>query len=278
MLNAVVGSTNRVKLDAVKGALAKMFPGEDVLVEGVEVDSGVSDQPMSDWETFRGAVVRARAVREQHPGCDIAVGIEGGIEHLGSDLAAFAWAVLLGKERTGRGRSGLFILPPKVAEIVRGGRELGDADDIVFRRSDSKRKNGAVGLLTNDLIDRSSYYEHMMILALIPFLKTDHYPASRPDPIYHLAGKKDYQGLLDTGIYRCASLDTDGFIHCSTAGQVQGVAERFYGGGAGMTLLEVEPLFLDVPLCYEQGADLDEEFPHVYGPIPHRAVVNVSPV
>jgi non-canonical (house-cleaning) NTP pyrophosphatase len=48
--------------------------------------------------------------------------------------------------------------------------ELGVADDIVFSRVDSKRTGGSVGLLSGGLIDRTAYYEHAMILALVPFM------------------------------------------------------------------------------------------------------------
>jgi len=53
--------------------------------------------------------------------------------------------------------------------------ELGHADDMVFKRDNSKQKNGAVGILTHDLIDRASYYEQALILALIPFINKDIY-------------------------------------------------------------------------------------------------------
>jgi non-canonical (house-cleaning) NTP pyrophosphatase len=69
----------------------------------------------------------------------------------------------------GKGRTGTFLLPPAVAELIRQGKELGAADDIVFGRLNSKQDNGAVGLLTDDVIDRAQLYEHAMILALIPF-------------------------------------------------------------------------------------------------------------
>ena len=36
---------------------------------------------------------------------------------------------------------------------------------------DSKKGSGSVGLLTCDLIDRTAYYEHAMILAMAPFLR-----------------------------------------------------------------------------------------------------------
>ncbi len=70
---------------------------------------------------------------------------------------------------TGKARTGAFMLPQEVANLVRSGIELGHADDQVFGRSNSKQTNGAVGLLTADLIDRQRYYEHAVILALVPF-------------------------------------------------------------------------------------------------------------
>lgn len=65
------------------------------------------------------------------------------------------------------------MLPQEVASLVRQGVELGIADDRVFGRSNSKQSNGAVGLLTADLIDRQRYYEHAVILALVPFKNVD---------------------------------------------------------------------------------------------------------
>lgn len=55
------------------------------------------------------------------------------------------------------------------------GLELGEADDRVFGRTNSKQATGAVGLLSKDLITRQSYYEHAITLALIPFLNEELY-------------------------------------------------------------------------------------------------------
>ncbi len=70
---------------------------------------------------------------------------------------------------------GLLFLPQKVATLVRQGIELGKANDIVFKTHNSKHNSGAVGLLTNDLITRTIYYEHAAILALAPILNADLY-------------------------------------------------------------------------------------------------------
>jgi non-canonical (house-cleaning) NTP pyrophosphatase len=62
-----------------------------------------------------------------------------------------------------------------VAELIRNGKELGEADDIVFGESNSKQKMGAVGLLTNNVIDRTEYYTHAVILALIRFKNANYF-------------------------------------------------------------------------------------------------------
>ncbi|MGK0308683.1 MAG: non-canonical (house-cleaning) NTP pyrophosphatase, partial [Urechidicola sp.] len=41
--------------------------------------------------------------------------------------------------------------------------------------SNSKQKNGAVGILTGNLIDRTQFYVEAMVLALIPFLNKEIY-------------------------------------------------------------------------------------------------------
>ena len=84
-------------------------------------------------------------------------------------MEAFAWVVIISEGRVGKAQTSTFQLPQKIVSLIENGVELGHADDIVFRRSNSKQGNGAVGILTNDVIDRVEYYRHAVILALIPF-------------------------------------------------------------------------------------------------------------
>jgi len=153
-----------------------MYPGEEFIFTGIKLNHSISPQPMSDKETLNGAEERSRLCQELVEDADFWVGIEGGVENDGDQLMAFAWIVIRSKERISKARTGSFYLPPGVAQLVREGKELGEADDIVFNRQNSKQENGAVGLLTHDVIDRKKYYEHAVILALIPFLNPDHYP------------------------------------------------------------------------------------------------------
>ncbi|MDX2137051.1 MAG: inosine/xanthosine triphosphatase [Chloroflexota bacterium] len=168
-MKVVVASTNPVKLEAARRGFVAMFPNDALDLHGVNVPSGVSDQPMSERETRDGAAQRAANARIHTPDADYWVGIEGGISDTDGEMLAFAWVVILSGARAGSSRSATFQLPQEVAQLVRDGLELGDADDVVFGRSNSKQQNGSVGLLTGDVIDRVLYYEHAVILALIPF-------------------------------------------------------------------------------------------------------------
>lgn len=64
--------------------------------------------------------------------------------------------------------------------------ELGEADEIVFAQQPGMHSgsnniknspdSGTVGKLTDDLIDRSAYYEHAILLALMPWIRPNLYP------------------------------------------------------------------------------------------------------
>jgi inosine/xanthosine triphosphatase len=116
-----------------------MFPQEAFETEGVSVPSGVSGQPLSDEETLKGALNRANNAQNAVSDADFWVGIEGGIEEKQSEVEVFAWVVIKSKQKYGKGRTGVFFLPPKIAELIKQGKELGEADDIIFGRSNSKQ-------------------------------------------------------------------------------------------------------------------------------------------
>ena len=175
MKQIIVASGNPVKLQAVRMGFEQTFAGEAFDVQGVAVPSGVSDQPFTHEETLQGAFNRIEKVQQDAPQADYWVGVEGGVEEVDGELRAFAWIVVRSASLQGKGCTGTFVLPPRVAELVHGGMELGEADDVVFQRSNSKQASGAVGLLTGDLITRTTLYAHAVVLALIPFRNVELY-------------------------------------------------------------------------------------------------------
>ena len=164
-----VGSTNPVKLDAVRAVVLPLAPAATVV--GTDVASGVRDQPWGDAETIRGARTRAEAAR-QALDADLGVGIEGGVVDMeDGSLRTCAWAVIIGRNgQAGTGGSLAMLLPPVIARDVRDGLELGAAMDRATGGRDTKRGQGAVGILTAGLVDRRRAYEVLVAYALAPFI------------------------------------------------------------------------------------------------------------
>jgi inosine/xanthosine triphosphatase len=175
MKKIVIASKNPVKIQAVKNGFKKMFPSQKFEFISVSVPSGVSDQPLSNNETFLGAKNRADNASKELKDADFYCGIEGGIGPIDNEMEAFAWVVVKSVDRYGKSRTATFFLPKQVVQLIKEGKELGDADDIVFNRKNSKQESGAVGILTGDIIDRTKYYTEAIILALIPFKNVDLY-------------------------------------------------------------------------------------------------------
>ncbi len=170
----IVASTNPVKVAATRLGFEQMFPGASLTVTGISVPSGVSDQPLSDSETLQGAQNRAHQAHLAQPDADFWVGIEGGLDEAADGrFVVFAWVAIEGRDRSGQSRTATFILPLAVARLIRQGYELGHADDIVFQRTNSKQHTGSVGILTHDVITRTTYYQQAVVLALIPFMNHD---------------------------------------------------------------------------------------------------------
>jgi inosine/xanthosine triphosphatase len=175
MKSIVIASKNPVKARATIKAFKRMFPEESFRLNSVSVPSGVGRQPASDDETLQGAATRARNASREFVNANYWVGIEGGITEKDGDMAAFAWVVVLSEDQVGKSRTGTFFLPRDVADLVRGGKELGEADDIVFGQINSKQESGAIGLLTREVVDRTALYEHAVLLALVPFKNPELY-------------------------------------------------------------------------------------------------------
>jgi inosine/xanthosine triphosphatase len=172
-----IGSTNPVKLECTKIGFESAFGGNTAFeFIGKSVSSDVSDQPMTNEETLTGAFNRAMHLKAKYADGDFFVGIEGGIQRLGIEMEAFAWVVIASSGAIGKAQTSTFQLPPQIVDLINLGVELGHADDLVFKRKNSKQGNGAVGILTHNIIDRVEYYRHAVVLALIPFINPELYP------------------------------------------------------------------------------------------------------
>ena len=94
----------------------------------------------------------------------------------------------------------------------------------------------------------------------------------------HITTASEWEAAEAAGEYRAPSLDTDGFIHCSTPAQVVHVGDWFYRDIPDLMLLCIDPARLTSDVLWEASADaFAGEFPHVYGPIALAAVRAVVP-
>lgn len=98
--------------------------------------------------------------------------------------------------------------------------------------------------------------------------------------LYHAALPDDWAVAVTDGEYRwstrAVTLDEEGFVHCSYRHQLDDVVARFYAAVDELSILVIDRRHLDAPVIDEPAADdVAELFPHVYGPIPTRAVVRV---
>lgn len=170
----VVGSTNPAKLEPVRLVFAEIFPELEIC--GVDVPSGVRDQPIGYEETVLGAENRARAALAR-PGAGWGLGLEAGVEFNAYGSWLFNIAVVLRSDgRRGMARGGSVLLPPVVGERLYSGQELGLVMDDLVGKKDTKKGSGAVGILTLSRIERVEFWRHTIELALPPFLRPELYP------------------------------------------------------------------------------------------------------
>ncbi|MFH9136398.1 DUF952 domain-containing protein [Streptomyces sp. NPDC017524] len=102
------------------------------------------------------------------------------------------------------------------------------------------------------------------------------------EPLLHLAEAPLWEAAGGTGTYemstRGRTLQEEGFIHLSLPHQLPGVARMLYGDDdRDLVVLVVDPARLADPVRYEAMKPGGEKFPHLYGPLPVGAVVEVRP-
>jgi inosine/xanthosine triphosphatase len=165
MYHVVAATINPAKISAITQAFNDVFGEGSCHIEGVEVDSGVAAQPLTNTETRTGARQRVMNARQVRPEADFWVAIEAGIE--GED--AFAWMVIENHQQRGESRSASFTLPAVVMAGIHAGRELGEEMAHLTGIENIKHQGGAIGVFTRGLLTRTSVYHQALVLALCPF-------------------------------------------------------------------------------------------------------------
>ncbi|MAF90727.1 MAG: DUF952 domain-containing protein [Bdellovibrionota bacterium] len=94
--------------------------------------------------------------------------------------------------------------------------------------------------------------------------------------IYHIADKFDWE--KSNKEYSHPSLDSEGFIHCSTGKQLIPTYEKYYTSSSNLLLLEIDSFAVGSQLKWELAPSRGEEFPHIYSPIKKSWVLDSYPL
>lgn len=168
-MKVAVGSKNPAKIESVRQAFESVWSEKEWEFIGIDVTSDVSNQPMDDHETIKGA--RTRAKKALNFGADFAVGLEGGLHKIGDEWFEAGWIVVLDKDyKEGIGSSIRMKLPQKAIDLIFSGKELGEVTDILFNKTNSKHSHGYFGSMTKNNITRITGYRDGVISALGRFI------------------------------------------------------------------------------------------------------------
>ena len=167
-----VGSTNVVKIEAVKRAFKTAF-GETPEIVFAEVESGVPSQPFNG-DMFIGARNRAKNALNKFSSAKFGVGIEGGgLDVFGNFFVSTVVCIIRNDGVESFGMTGSFMVPKSVEMRIKSGEELGDVMDSIIGKRGTKKGIGAIGYYTKGLITRADYLEHGILMALVRFLGED---------------------------------------------------------------------------------------------------------
>ena len=155
-MKIAVGSKNPAKVQAVVGVY------QEAEILSLSVASGVSEQPFSDEETVTGAVNRAKNCLKDSD-ADMGIGLEGGVVKMKQGLFVCNWGALATREGDVFIAGGARVpLPETVADRLLAGEELGPVMDDFTQKANIRKKEGAIGVFTNERITRADMFGNIM--------------------------------------------------------------------------------------------------------------------
>ncbi len=97
------------------------------------------------------------------------------------------------------------------------------------------------------------------------------------DTLYHITHSKNWKQAQLEGIYQSDSLLKEGFIHCSFGEQIVETANNFYHGQKDLMLVLIDPARVKAEIRCEDLYQMNQLFPHIYGPLNLDAVIKAIP-
>jgi len=94
--------------------------------------------------------------------------------------------------------------------------------------------------------------------------------------ICHICTASDWEAAQAAGFYHAASLETEGFIHCSRPDQVLRVANLYFPGITDLLLLWIDTTQVSGTIRWEPVEG--DTYPHIYGILNLDAVTKAVPL
>jgi inosine/xanthosine triphosphatase len=162
-----IGTQNPTKLNAVKAAFSPYMTAEFV---STNVSSDVSPQPLTDNETMTGAINRAKnAFIEEN--AEIGVGLEGGVIKTNLGYFLCNWGAVIDRHLKPIVAGGArIVIPEEIGKQVFSGLELGDVMDSYVEKHNVRHNEGAIGIFTNGVVDRTEMFTHLSRLLIGQYL------------------------------------------------------------------------------------------------------------
>ncbi|MBD2185083.1 DUF952 domain-containing protein [Planktothrix sp. FACHB-1355] len=91
--------------------------------------------------------------------------------------------------------------------------------------------------------------------------------------ILHITKREQWEQAQLDGFYKGDTLETEGFIHCSTPHQVVKTANKYFDNQKGLVILWIESDKVRAEIRYEGVGE--EHYPHIYGILNIDAVTQV---
>lgn len=171
-MKVLIATKNQGKIEGAKRALSHYF--NNIEIEGIPVDSNVSDQPVND-EIYTGAKNRVRNLKqyaqENNIKADLYLAVESGINNLlGKWMITNIAVIEDNNEFESCGTSPSFPVPERLVNDIINTEFSKVMNDIFGKDEERRNQGGGIQLLTHNKISRIDLTEMAFIMALTKYI------------------------------------------------------------------------------------------------------------
>jgi uncharacterized protein (DUF952 family) len=94
----------------------------------------------------------------------------------------------------------------------------------------------------------------------------------------HVVTQASWADAAGLEAYAPPSLRAEGFLHCCTPAQLRFVLARHFAGATGLLVLTFDTEDVPAEVRWVHSEPDQDPFPHLFGPIPLRAIRTVTPI